>query len=160
MTALLGNTESRSVYKNFQLENLDKNALDYSHYMYQLYLQHNKFLAPGEKKYFAHTMQNKLPNPIATDADKGSFNIFPLDLASEEIQKSSTNLGKIFSSIKKIFFESSFFSGVVSTSPLKLELEFSPIPEITWFLALTFVYLNKINFTGNKTNQTVTYDYL
>jgi hypothetical protein len=49
---------------------------------------------------------------------------------------------------------------VVSTSPLKLELEFSPVPTDTWFLLYTFVYLNKINFPGSKTKQDVTYDYL
>jgi hypothetical protein len=56
-----------------------------------------------------------------------------------------------------------FLLGIVSTSPLKLELEFSPVPsadDMTWFLSFTFVYLNKINFPGIKTKQDVSYDYV
>jgi hypothetical protein len=49
-----------------------------------------------------------------------------------------------------------FFSGVVSTSPLKLELEFEPVlDQVTWYLAFTFVYTNKILFTGSKSKQDV-----
>lgn len=142
MTALLGNTETREVYNNFNLENLHQNDLDYTHYMYQKYLEYAKFIPPGNNKYFSHTMYNKLPNPISTDEGKGLFNIFPLDLDSDEIKPTHTSLG------------------VVNTSPLKLELEFSAIPTITWFLMTTFVYLNKINFPGSKTKQEVTYDFL
>jgi hypothetical protein len=52
--------------------------------------------------------------------------------------------------------------GIVSTSPLKLELEFSPVPadDLTWFIFFTFVYLNKINFPGSKTKQDISYDYV
>jgi hypothetical protein len=51
-------------------------------------------------------------------------------------------------------------AGVVATSPLKLELEFEPVPTITWFLALTFLYTNKIDFSGSRLKQDVLIDYL
>jgi hypothetical protein len=53
-----------------------------------------------------------------------------------------------------------FFLGVISTSNLKLELEFEPVPTITWYIFFTFVYTHKITFSGNKLKQEVTYDYL
>lgn len=145
MTALMGNTETRSVYNNFHLENLNSNDFDYSHQLYQCYLQYKKFIPPGETNYWVHTMNNILPAPPSTTAGgRGLFNLFPLDLASEELKTPPTTLG------------------VVSTSPLKIELEFSPILPATfnWFLMFTFVYANKINFTGSKTKQDVTYDYI
>ena len=143
MTALLGNTESRSVYNNFHLENLNSNKYDYSHQMYEHYLQYNQFIPPGERKYWTHLMKNLYPTPVPNN--KGSFNLFPLDLTSDEIKTSAATT-----------------LGVVSTSPLKIELEFSPVlPEnITWFLMFTFVYLNKINFSGSKTKQDIVYDYV
>lgn len=93
MTALLGNTETRQVYKNFQLENLNTNNLDISHHHYQKYLQYNFFIPPREKKYFSHSMFNTIPAIPATNLGKGLFNIFPLDLTADEIKKPSTNLG-------------------------------------------------------------------
>jgi hypothetical protein len=52
-------------------------------------------------------------------------------------------------------------AGVVKTSPLKLEIQFEPVPEIQWYLMETYVNNCKINFTGSsKTNQAVTFDYL
>ena len=51
--------------------------------------------------------------------------------------------------------------GVVNTSPLYIELEFEPVGnDITWFMSYTFLYTNKINFTGNKMKQEVTFDYV
>jgi len=47
---------------------------------------------------------------------------------------------------------------VISQSPLRLELEFEPVPTITWFLVFTFLYTNKIHFSGNKLKQDVTYE--
>jgi hypothetical protein len=155
MTALMGNTESRSIYKNFNLANLNSNNLDYTHYMYQKYLQYNKFIPPGEKKYFDHTMYNNVPAVPLTTESKGLFNIFPLDLDSLEISQKKGIKGNTGSTT----------IGVISTSPLKLELELSPLTppasNVNWFLTYTFVYLNKINFPGGSNNkQDVTYDYV
>jgi len=50
--------------------------------------------------------------------------------------------------------------GVVTTSPLKLEIQFEPVPEIQWFMLQAFVYTCKIDFTGNKQKQEVIFDYL
>jgi hypothetical protein len=49
---------------------------------------------------------------------------------------------------------------VVKTSPLKLEIQFEPVPEIQWYLMQTYVNNAKMDFTGSKTNQEVTFDYL
>jgi hypothetical protein len=49
---------------------------------------------------------------------------------------------------------------VVTTSPLKLELQFEPVPELQWFLLQAYVYLCRIDFTGSKTNQEVFFDYV
>jgi len=140
MTVLLGNTESRVVYKNFHLDHLDKNDMDITHDTYQRYLQYNRFVPPGEKNYFVHTMNNILPSP-ATATEKGLFNIFPLDLTSP--------LSAANSSI-----------GVVASSPLKVELEFSPIPTVQWYMVYTFEYINSIVFPGAKNTQTVRYEHL
>jgi hypothetical protein len=114
MSCLLGNTESRIVYKNFNLENLNSNAHDESHYNYQKYLQYNKFLPQNDNNYFIHTALNIKPNPASTEEDKGWFNIFPLDLMSitDELKIPSTNLGKLLREyfgkglyiVKKTFF--------------------------------------------------------
>jgi hypothetical protein len=46
--------------------------------------------------------------------------------------------------------------GVISTSPLKLEVEFSEVvQDFTWFLCQTFVYTNKVIYSGSKTKQDV-----
>jgi hypothetical protein len=102
MSCLLGNTESRIVYRNFQLENLNTNDLDYSHYNYQKYLQYNKFIPQNENNYFSHTVLNTKPQPALSNTDKGMFNIFPLDLISitDELKTPSTNLGKKKQKIK------------------------------------------------------------
>jgi len=94
MTALLGNTETRSVYNNFHLENLNSNGFDYSHHIYQQYLQYKNFVPPGDKLYWDHTMKNMLPDPPSTTAGgKGLFNLFPLDLTSDVIKTPATTLG-------------------------------------------------------------------
>ncbi len=44
--------------------------------------------------------------------------------------------------------------GVISTSPLKLEVEFSEVvQDFTWFLCQTFVYTNKVIYSGSITKQ-------
>lgn len=52
--------------------------------------------------------------------------------------------------------------GVVTSSPLRLELEFSPPPSdtLTWFICFTFVYTNVIHFTGNKLRQEISHNYV
>jgi hypothetical protein len=53
------------------------------------------------------------------------------------------------------------YLGVVSTSPLKLEVEFSEVvQDFTWFLCYTYVYTNKVNYTGSKTKQDVQFSVL
>ena len=51
-------------------------------------------------------------------------------------------------------------TGVVTTSPLKLEIQFEPVPEMQWYLMQSYVNTCKIDFSGSKINQEVTYDYL
>jgi hypothetical protein len=122
--------------------------------MYQKYLQYNRFIPSGETKYFDHIMYNNVPTePVLTES-KGLFNLFPLDLNSPLFKpKSNKSSG-------------STTLGVISTSPLKLEIELAPTEgaaagNVNWFLMYTFVYLNKINFPGGVNNkQNVTYDYL
>jgi hypothetical protein len=154
MTALMGNTEARVIYKNFQLLNLNSNALDYSHYMYQKYLQYNYFVPPGNTKYFIHLQNNVVPNEPATTDSKGLFNLFPLDLngSGEGLEVGKKEHNELKTPAKTL--------GIVSTSPLKLEIEFSPVPTMQWFLVYTFIYLNKINFSGSKDKQDVTYDHV
>ena len=41
----------------------------------------------------------------------------------------------------------------MSQSPLRLELEFEPVLNIQWYLVYTFLYANKIDFTGSTTRQ-------
>ena len=145
MQALLSNTESRTTYSNFKLDNLNTNTMDYSHLNYEKYLQNNYFLPLGEKKYFAHTKNNIIPIAPVNDVGKGLFNVFPLSLESEQLNP-------------KNYATSSL--GVISQSPLKLEIELEPVPDIQWFLFFTFVYRNKVTFTGSKTRQDISIDYL
>ena len=143
MACLLGHTESRTVFNNFELENLNTNAMDHTHLLYERYLQNNFFIPYGEKNYFEHMRKITLPDdPPSTVIEKGLFNIFPLSLESDSIQSKGTSLG------------------VVTTSPLRLELRFEPVLDITWFMFYTFVYMNKADFPGLKTKQEITIDYL
>ncbi len=41
----------------------------------------------------------------------------------------------------------------MSQSPLRLELQFEPALEDQWYLVYTFLYANKIDFTGSTTRQ-------
>jgi hypothetical protein len=145
MQALLNNTESRTTYNNFKLDNLNTNTMDYSHLNYEKYLQNNYFLPLGERKYFDHTRNNIVPIAPVNDVGKGLFNVFPLSLESEQLNP-------------KNYATSSL--GVISQSPLKLEIQLEPVPAIQWFLFFTFVYRNKITFTGSKTKQDIIIDYL
>jgi hypothetical protein len=96
MSCLLGNTESRIVYKNFNLENLNSNEFNDSHYNYQKYLQYNKFIPQNDDNYFSHMALNIKPETASTTENKGLFNIFPLDLMAitDELKIPSTNLGR------------------------------------------------------------------
>lgn len=103
MTALLGNTEARTIYKNFHLSNLNSSRVDPSHTQYQSYLQHSKFLPQGERNYWVHTINSTLlPKQTAAiegALSKGFFNLFPLDLMSSntsELKIPATNLGMFF----------------------------------------------------------------
>ena len=50
--------------------------------------------------------------------------------------------------------------GVITTSPLRIEVELQPVPTIQWHLCYTFLYLNKITYTGSRINQEIAFDYL
>lgn len=148
LTVLYGNTEKRTVFNNFDIQNMNVTYPDYTHELYQRYLENNYFVPPGgenEHMFWDHTRNKLVPNqPYATETKKGFFNIFPLNLAGDELQKAqSSNLG------------------VISTSPLKVEVVCEPVnPNVNWFISFTFVYLNKINFTGHKLRQEVTFDQM
>ena len=100
LTMIMGNSERRTVYKNFELLNLHTNAHDFSHANYERYLKNARFIGPQETNYWAHTVSNVLPtNPPQTDRDKGLFNVFPIDLTSESLKKNATSgssLGKFY----------------------------------------------------------------
>ena len=98
ITCLLGNTEKRQVFQNFELKNLNKDGMDMSHHLYVRYLQYNHFIPAGDPAYFAHLRYNVLPETPSTERSKGRFNVFPLSLVSDELAKtSSTALGWFFS---------------------------------------------------------------
>jgi len=178
MTCLLGNTETRTVYRNFDLQNLHVNQSDRTHTLYNRYLCYNRFLPSDETRYFAHLATNTLaPDPGNTGTQKGGFNVFPIDLATDELRKStSSSLGTTTPNpsppllrgacVVRLcerglnFLPLCVFLGVVTTSPLKLEVQFEPVPELQWFLLQAYVYLCRIDFTGSKTNQAVFFDYL
>ena len=108
MSVLVGNTEKRILYKNFELLNLHQNKQDFSHINYEHYLENSYFLPPGMMKgggeggeegrgrlYWAHTTNNLLPRVVSNTEDKGLFNIFPLDLTALENKNSTaSSLGK------------------------------------------------------------------
>jgi hypothetical protein len=165
MACVLGNSEIRKVYNNFELNNLNSNNHDRTHMLYVQYLKYNRFLPPDECNYFAHMTTNILPDaPGVTTLQKGAVNLFPLDLSSEDLNKASSSaLGLFIIIISYIIIYSlqiCIFLGVVTQSPLRLELEFEPVPTNTWFLMQTFIYSNQITFTGQKTKQDVVYDHL
>ena len=93
---LLGNSEKQTVYQNFNLQNLNTNALDNTHLLYERYLQTNGFIPPGDKSYFEHMQYGLLPTTVSDTDNKGLFNIFPLSLTDDALNKtSSTNIGTI-----------------------------------------------------------------
>ena len=89
MAVLLGNSEKRSVYKNFDLQNLHQNLQDPTHLQYMNYLENNYFIPPGERKYWAHMVTNVLPVAANNETDKGVFNVFPLDLVPLDMSKNT-----------------------------------------------------------------------
>jgi hypothetical protein len=95
LTCLVGNTEKRVVYDSFELLNLNSNAHDYTHDVYQKYLETNYFIVPGEQPFWAHMMNNVLPTQPSKETDKGLFNVFPLCLNSDDLFKTSgSNMGE------------------------------------------------------------------
>ncbi len=105
MSVLVGNTEKRIVYKNFELLNLHQNKPDFTHTNYEHYLENSYFLPPGAtgeggeggggRLYWAHTVNNMLPTVVSNTLDKGLFNVFPLDLMALESKNSAaSSLGK------------------------------------------------------------------
>ena len=108
MTVLVGNTEKRMVYKNFELNNLHQNLPDYTHINYERYLESNYFIPPGEgmeRKYWAHTVSNLIPTVVSREEGKGLFNIFPLDLLSLDTKaNAASSLGRRKKSRKNYTF--------------------------------------------------------
>jgi hypothetical protein len=104
MACVLGNSEIRKVYNNFELNNLNSNNHDRTHMLYMQYLKYNRFLPPDECNYFAHMTTNILPdNPGVTTLQKGAVNLFPLDLSSEDLNKTSSSALGLFIIITNIF---------------------------------------------------------
>jgi hypothetical protein len=103
MACLMGNTETRTVYRNFELNNLNINLGDRTHMLYAKYLNYNRFLPADELNYWSHLTTNTLAAPPgSTESEKGAFNIFPLSLTAEELSKSTSSaLGKFCLSKKK-----------------------------------------------------------
>lgn len=172
MTCLLGNSEKRQVYDNFELQNLNSNKHDYTHITYQKYLETNYFVVPNEDSFWAHMMTNQLPQAPSGTADKGLFNCFPLCLTSDDLFKTpSSNIGEPSFFLTRltslqtppstpVLIPTPVFSGVISSSPLKIELEFSPQLAYTWYLCFTFMYINKIDFPGSRQKQECTVSQL
>jgi hypothetical protein len=95
MRCLLGNTEVRTIYQNFELLNLNINSPDRSHHLYTRYLQTQKFIPPGDVNYFEHSSTNNVPTEPSKTEGKGAFNVFALSLTSDELDRtSSSSLGK------------------------------------------------------------------
>jgi len=98
MTCLWGNTETRAVFDNFQLQNLHANSMDPTHLMYQRYLEEHFFVPPGDTSlFFNHYIDNNIPAQAITNGDKGFYNVFPLSLLSNKLDHTpSSNLGNFF----------------------------------------------------------------
>jgi hypothetical protein len=107
MTCLLGNSEKRTVFQNFDLQNLNSNEVDYTHLVYDNYLKQQRFIPPFSGMwahhvgYWAHMSSNMLPTEVlkGDDAavDKGLFNLFPLSLIDDTLKPgnvASSTLGK------------------------------------------------------------------
>jgi hypothetical protein len=103
---VLGNSETKTLYRNFELLNLHTNAVDHTHQLYTRYLQYNQFIPPNEVNYFEHMSTINLPaDPPSTTSNKGAFNVFPLALTSDELNKSTSSaLGKTNIPSPPIFF--------------------------------------------------------
>ena len=99
MTCLLDN----KVYDNFHLENLNSNAHDYTHELYQKYLERKSFVQRGGQKYWSHMENNRLPTTPSKITQKGLFNVFPLCLTSENLFRSSASSFKLGMSAVYIF---------------------------------------------------------
>ena len=169
MTCLMGNTEKRVIHHGFELLNLNSDAHDYTHEVYQKYLENNYFIVPGEQAYWAHMTNSMLPGTPSKEKAKGLFNVFPLRLDSDDLHSKTSggggggggsNMGEYF------FFERGrggdagrreiivfTCAGVVSSSPLKIELEFEPQLDYTWYLCYTFQTTHNISFTGSRHKQ-------
>jgi hypothetical protein len=93
MTCLMGNTEKRVIHHGFELLNLNSDAHDYTHEVYQKYLENNYFIVPGEQAYWAHMTNSMLPGTPSKDKAKGLFNVFPLRLDSDDLHSKTSGGG-------------------------------------------------------------------
>jgi hypothetical protein len=107
MVCLLGNTESRTVYHNFHLGNLNSDTMDPTHLQYQRYLENQFFVPPGDNRFFfSHYVNNTIPAAPNFRNNKGRFNVFPLSLVSDSLHRataSNSSLGKTVKKKKRLF---------------------------------------------------------
>jgi hypothetical protein len=140
---LLGNTELRAVYNGIDLDNLHLDYPDPSHESYQRYLEARSFLpATGKKEhvFWEHLATRAVPRTKVASARLGLYNVFPVDLMSDEVQRSAR----------------SSQLGFISTSPLRVELEFSPVQtEVNWLVCFSFVYCHRLTCPGSRGKQNI-----
>lgn len=90
----MGNTDTRTVYKNFNLQQLNRNGMDPSQLEYQKYLEQNYFVPPhDDDPFFSHYMSHVIPNAPGAVFDRGGFNLFPLSL-TDVVKSNTSSLGR------------------------------------------------------------------
>jgi hypothetical protein len=117
MTCLMGNTEKRVIHHGFELLNLNSDAHDYTHEVYQKYLENNYFIVPGEQAYWAHMTNSMLPGTPSKEKAKGLFNVFPLRLDSDDLHSKTSGGGGGGSNMGEYFFFRSGGRGRGSRTP-------------------------------------------
>ncbi len=141
MRVYIGSAQNQKIFENFELLNLNSSQRDPSHVAYTKYLETNAFLPyNSEQEFFSHLKGNTVPSTTAVlpaTEHRGLFNVFPLSLTSDLLDKQTVG-----SSI-----------GVVSTSPLRLELEFSQNLSENWSVVYTFSHRNRITYSGSLSKQ-------
>jgi len=98
MRVLIGQGDQRRVFNQFELLNLNSSKRDPTHLRYIKYLEAEAFLPlNGDQPYWNHISNNVLAdNTLPIAAHRGHFNVFPISLVSEELDRTppGTHLGK------------------------------------------------------------------
>jgi len=119
MRVVWGQAEKKMVYDGFELDNLNSDAIDPTHVAYQKYLETRSFIPPKAttpqshyQPYWAHITSNRVPSPASTTTTetRGLFNVFPLDLVSDVLDKAPPSSSIGTSSSSSFFFTPFFFS--------------------------------------------------